>query len=194
LNCAGKWASARTPFKNYIHSDNVYKKFNIIYRSHSFYVTCTFSLILFYSQQPTMGKKVDPKKKSFDEAIITLVIRLSLHYDGVWFTIKELRALLVAGGIQVELTDMQVAMAVRQNNGRLLDDQYEKIRYYRSVTIINPRMPSDQRRSPTLPAIAADYFLSGNEVANIRAYFGSTTLRKNDRTESMPLEDTPPSK
>jgi hypothetical protein len=119
-----------------------------------------------------MGRKVDNTKKPFEQAIVRLVIRLSHDFNGRWFTAKDMRALLVAGGIQDDLTDTQVTMALRFNNNcRLLDNRNDNIRYFRSINIIDSTMPTDQ--SSTLPTIAEDYFLSAEfieEMEHIRAY------------------------
>jgi hypothetical protein len=58
-------------------------------------------------------------------AIIILVIRLSRYYDGRWFTIQDMRALLVGGRIKKELTDKHVMFAIRsRNDARMVDNRY----------------------------------------------------------------------
>jgi hypothetical protein len=124
------------------------------------------------------GRKVDPKKKSFDEAIVILVTVLSEYYDGRWFTIKDMRTLLVAGGIEENLTEVHIINALRCNKSRFAQNRYgsKSVLHYRPVATLNTMLPC--RQNPLLPTIAADFFLSAdfvNEVSNIQAYFMPAT-------------------
>jgi hypothetical protein len=71
------------------------------------------------------SKTVDPKRHAFEGAIIVLVIGLSHHHDGHWLAVQDIRALLVTGGIDNELTDERVMFAVRsRNDARLVDGRH----------------------------------------------------------------------
>jgi hypothetical protein len=79
--------------------------------------------ISFYNQPQLTTMR--SQRQAFEEAIITLVIRLSRYYDGRWFTIQDMRALLVAGRIKNELTDKHVMFAIRsRNDARMVDNRY----------------------------------------------------------------------
>jgi hypothetical protein len=136
------------------------------------------------------SKTACPTRQAFEEAIIILVIRLSHYYDGCWFSVSDMRALLVAGGIIDELTEKHVMFAIRcRNNTRLVDNRYgsKSTRYYQPVDIQSPTLPCDD--SDGLPTIPDNYFLAAEfeeQVSSFHAYIGQVGAASTSLPVPMP--------
>ena len=140
--------------------------------------------------------KSSPQKCAFEEAIIILVVGLSRFFNGRWFSIEDLQALFVAGGIQNELTCDHIRLAIKSRNyGRLVENRFGKksTRFFRCCKSIKSITPKETIGAE-IPRIRRRHFLGSeneDQVSIIELYFKNTVLGKHGcgETASMPGQE-----
>ena len=156
----------------------------------SYYYQPQQSIKLFFTM------KSSPQKCAFEEAIIILVVGLSRFFNGRWFSIEDLQALFVAGGIQNELTCDHIRLAIKSRNyGRLVENRFGKksTRFFRCCKSIKSITPKETIGAE-IPRIRRRHFLGSeneDQVSIIELYFKNTVLGKHGcgETASMPGQE-----